>query len=145
MEIPEIQQALTYQMIIKNFAQISNSSFIRIQELMTYNMNHFFTQIKDHKTFDIEKFLTEIIEGIGPVFEMLVKAYSKKLWKHIHETFATLFIQFVITFSVKYKSSEQKDLTTKLEREIEVINDFFDGKAGKKDYKENVQKLDDLF
>jgi hypothetical protein len=30
MEIPDIQQALTYQMIIKNFAQISNSSFIRI-------------------------------------------------------------------------------------------------------------------
>lgn len=145
MEIPEIQQALTYQMIIKNFAQISNSSFIRIQELMTYNLNHFFSQIKDHKTFQIEKFLTEIIEGIGPVFQMLVKAYSKKLWKHIHDTFSSLFIQFIITFSVKYKQTEQKQFTEKLEKEIEIINDFFDGKAGKKDYKENVQKLDDLY
>jgi hypothetical protein len=75
---------------------------------------------------------------------MLISAYRKKLWKHIHETFSTLYIQFVITFSVKYKKSDQKNLTEKIEKEIDIINDFFEGKAGKKDYKENVQKLDDL-
>jgi CRISPR/Cas system CSM-associated protein Csm2 small subunit len=145
MDPVEVQKAMTYTMIIKNFAQISNSSFIRIQELMTYNLNHMFSQLSDHKNFEIEKFLEEIIDGIGPVFSMLVTAYSKKLWKHIHETFSSLFIQFVITYSVKYKKNEQKNLTEKLEREIDIINDFFEGKAGKKDYKENVKKLDDLF
>ena len=145
MDMGEVQQVLNYQLVIKNFAMISNSSFIRIQELMTYNLNHMFSQIKDHQSFDVEKFLGQMMEGIGPVFDMLVSVYSKKLWKHIHDTFCSLFIQLVITFSVSYKQNEQKKLTDKLEKEIEIVNDFYDGKISKKEFAENTQKLDDLF
>lgn len=102
----EVQQAISYQMLIKNFAEISNLSYIRIQELMTFNMNHFFSKVKDYQTFDIQKFMTEMIDGIGSVFDMLMGAYSKKLWKHIHDTFVVLFIQLVITFSIKYQKNE---------------------------------------
>lgn len=88
----EVQQAISYQMLIKNFAEISNLSYIRIQELMTFNMNHFFSKVKEYQSFDIQKFMTEMIDGIGSVFDMLMGAYSKKLWKHIHDTFVVLFI-----------------------------------------------------
>ena len=104
-------------------------------------MNHFFSKVKDHQTFDIQKFMTEMIDGIGSVFDMLMGAYSKKLWKHIHDTFVVLFIQLVITFSVKYPKNEQEKFTKRLESEIELINDFFDGKTHRKDFEENKEKL----
>lgn len=131
-------------MIIKNFAQISNSSFFRIQDLILYNLNHFFSRIKNHQTFDVEKFLEEILEGIGTVFSMLMKNYSRKLWKFVYDNFTTLYIQMIVIMSQKYKSKESAKMIKKVEEETEIFQDFFEDKVGRKDFKMGTEKINDL-
>lgn len=131
-------------MIIKNFAQISNSSFVRIQELIVFSLNHFFTQIKSHQEFKIEGFLEGIIEGIGPVFTMLGPSYAKKLWKFVYENFTTLYIQMIVIMSQKYKSKETKLMLDKMKVEIEIFQDFFEEQISKKDFTAGKEKIENL-
>lgn len=135
---------MTYQVIIRNFAQISNSSYIRIQELILYSINHFFSTVTSHQKFNIEKFLESLIEGIGSVFGMLSKNYSRKLWKFVYENFTTLYIQMIVILSQKYKKSKSHELLNKVLEEIEIFQDFFEEHVSRKDIKTNKEKLQDL-
>lgn len=140
----EIHSAVSYSKIIQNFAQLSNSAFIRIQELVLYNISHFFSKVYDYQKFQILKFSEEIFQMIGPFFEMLQTAYSRKLWRFVLKNFSNLFIQMVIVRSVKYKPQEIKLLVKKIEGDVEIMTDIFETHLPNKVIKDNNEGLNDL-
>ena len=123
----EIQEAMSYKMIIKAFAQLSNISFYRIQELVKLLVNQAFSRIKDHKKLDLEDFIrTDILETIGGFFKLLMNSFGKKLWKYLYELMVPLYVQMIIVLSPKYKKTEREALCEKVESEIELIHEVFE-------------------
>ena len=123
----EIQEAMSYKMLIKAFAQLSNISFYRIQELVKFLVNQAFSKIKDHKKLDLEDFIrTDILETIGGFFKLLINSFGKKLWKYLYELMVPLYVQMIIVLSPKYKKTEREALCKKVESEIELIHEVFE-------------------
>ena len=135
MDLADIQKALSYSIIIKNFAQISNSAFVRIQELLVFQINQAFSKVKDYEKLNLEEFLTNTFKELFPIFDMLVSTYSKKLWSHIYVEFSRIFAKMIILLSSKYKTSKISDLTKKIENDKQLVMEIFGEKASKKDKK----------
>lgn len=72
---------------------------------------------------------------------MLVTNYSRKLWKFVYDNFTTLYIQMIVIMSQKYKSKENESMISKIKKEIEIFEDFFEDKVGKKEFKIGKRRL----
>lgn len=148
MEIDDIQGALSYSTLIKNFAKISNSAFIRIQELVVFQLNQSFTDVRDYAKLNFENFIMKAFKDLFPIFEMLQPTYSKKLWNHVFLELCCLFSKMAIVLSSKYKVSKRDELMAKLEEDKLLIIDLFEEKCSKKDRlkgKENLESTIKVF
>lgn len=137
----EVMQALTYNNLMKNFAQISNSAFGRIEELILQQIAVLYSQISDIKLLDMDKFLTDMLLAVNPVFKMLHATYSKKLWKSVADGVVRNYILMLFTLSTQYKPTETKLFVDKIEKEKQLMTDIFSGNLGPKDIEELQQSL----
>lgn len=140
----EVMQALTYNNLMKNFAQISNSAFGRIEELILQQIAILYSQVTDIKLFDMDKFLTDTLLAINLVFKMLHATYSKKLWKGVADGIVRNYILMLFTLSTQFKPTETKLFVDKIEKEKQLMVDVFAGNLGPKDVEE-VQQTVSMF
>ena len=137
----EVMQALTYNNLMKNFAQISNSSFSRIEELILQQIAILYSQVTDIRKFDMDKFLTDMLLAINPVFKMLHATYSKKLWKGIADGIVRNYILMLFTLSTQFKPTETKLFVDKIEKEKQLMVEVFASNLGPKDVEEVQQSV----
>ena len=64
----QLNRMFSYDKVLKNFAEISNIAFCRIQNLVLDLMNRLFVDVKDHRKFDLNEFLGVLFESAKPMF-----------------------------------------------------------------------------
>ena len=137
----EVMLALNYNNLMKNFAQISNAAFGRIEELVMGTITMAYPEVKDIKKFDLEEFLTNLLMGINPVFKMLQSSYSKKMWKSVAECLVRNYVVMLFLMSPQYKPTETKLFVEKIGKEKQLFSDIFSGNITNKDNDELVQTI----
>jgi hypothetical protein len=80
----EIMASLCYNNIIKNFAQISNTAFTRIEQVLHAQLDLRLNESR-FKKLNLERFLTSALEPINTVIQMMMPAYGKKMWRSVFD------------------------------------------------------------
>lgn len=127
-----IEGYFSYQGIVKAFANISNLSFLKIQNYIEDDLTKDFMNIQDHKSWNMEKFIEDWFQRLYKIMNMIISAYTKKLWKYIFEQFCLLYVQMIIAKSQKYGIKDKSILADKIATENElslnVFKDFISNK-----------------
>lgn len=98
--------------------------------------------LPEHKLFDLAKWIDESFVKYKKIFDKMYPTYCKKLWKFLLEKFIVLFIQYVLTSSLKYAPEDLERLQHKLDEEREITHDVFSSVLTEKDVDDRIGPLD---
>ena len=124
--IEQVSSSLSYRTIMTKFGALSNSSFIRIQDLIKDRLIDSMMKISSHKKLKLGEFLENTFLSMKVIFDKMYPTYAKKLWRFIFDLLTTYFCQYVIGQSLNYKPNEKEDFVQKLKEEIEITKDIFE-------------------
>jgi hypothetical protein len=124
---------------MRNFAQISQAAFQRIEQVMCAQLEMGFTGVP-FKKFDMEKYLTSTLQTLNMIIAMLLPAYAKKMWKAVFEHFVKCFILKVLEGCGEYKANKEevKIFLDKVVKERQFAKDVFETNIPPKDIQEGV-------
>lgn len=131
----EIMNALCYNTLMKNFAQISGAAFARIEQVLfsqiTLRMNE-----SNFKKMNLERLLTSAMEPINIVIQMLMPSYAKKMWKNLFEFIAISYVVKYLKGVEDYKPSNLNEFVDKMIKERTFLKDVFEANVPAKDLHE---------
>lgn len=123
-------------MLLKNFAQISNSALNRIEQLVAAQITYYFSGEKDIKQFSLEAFTKKLMELLGPILAMLQPAYVKKLWKAIGDNLARNYVLMNFALGTQYDEEEIADFRKKVAADLQFLRDLLSQNLNVKDVEE---------
>jgi len=123
-------------MLLKNFAQISNSALGRIEMLVSAQISYYFSGETDLKTFKLENFTKKFMGLIGPILTMLQPAYVKKLWKSIGDNLSKNYVLMNFAMGTQYDDEQISDLRKKVAADLEFLKDLLSQNLNPKDVEE---------
>ena len=137
-----VESHLSYQHVIRGWANVSNSAFQRIQKTIKTKQAEAFKSIKDYRLIDMEILLNHFSERLIFIMNMLNSNYAKKLWKIIWEDFTQDYVRIVLVTCHKYNPDDVQLLATKLKDDVQLIRNVFSSFVPKKTFELHDKKLD---
>jgi hypothetical protein len=123
-------------MLLKNFAQISNSALGRIELLVSAQISYYFSGETNLKNFKLENFTKNLMELIGPILTMLQPAYVKKLWKSIGDNLSKNYVLMNFAMGTQYEDEEISDFRKKVAADLQFLKDLLSLNLNPKDVEE---------
>lgn len=137
-----LEKAFQNNFLMKNFAEISNTSYTRIQDLVKNQVSEAFLGIEDYKKVVIQEFIEDLFMSLKIIFEKLYPSYAKRLWKFILDESIGLFVQMLIVCSTKISPDDRPSLIEKMEKDRNNIEELFKSLVSSKDIEVAMEKLD---
>jgi hypothetical protein len=141
-DIESIRSHFSHSQLMKGFGMISNSSFLRIQELVEDMITSDIISLPPHKEFNIEEWIEDNFLKYKAIFDKMYKSYSKKLWKFIFDKFVILYIQYLLISSLKYDPEDLEEYVQKVKEERELIDEVFSEVLSEKNVALFMKRLD---
>lgn len=123
-------------MLLKNFAQISNSALSRIEQLVAAQISYYFSGENNIKTFSLENFTKKLMDLLGPILSMLQPAYVKKLWKSIGGNLSKNYVIMNFALGIHYDEEEVADYRRKVATDLQFLKDLLSQNVNAKDVEE---------
>lgn len=136
----EIMASLCYNNIIKNFAQISNTAFTRIEQVLHAQLDLRLNESR-FKKLNLERFLTSALEPINTVIQMMMPAYGKKMWRSVFDHLCVNYLIKCLEGIDDYKVGNLNDLIDKIIKDRTFIKDVFEANIQPKDLHEGLQTI----
>jgi hypothetical protein len=90
----------------------------------------------------MQVFIDHFFERVHHVMDMLIRAYSKKLWKFIFGIFCIFYCVMVTNKSKNWEVGEVETLAGKISDDVALIKEVFVKLVPKKEFDIKVQSLD---
>ena len=103
-----------------------------------------FKKVKKLHTFELQKFILDIMESYSSVLKMLLPTFSKRLCKTLFNFITRTYLLMIIALSTQYSPKETKSLVEKLRVDKQLLRELFAGQVSAREIEERYKILDTL-